>query len=253
MATRRTWEACGITMGCLLAIGWHFAPAPLVAQTFQGRVLEDGSNQPVATALVRLVDGEGTQHAVTIADSAGMYRVDAPGPGAYRLEAARLGYENFETPLLEASTRGAYPVDLLLIPAPLGLPGLAVETQRMSNAQADREIRRIIGLSVGSLRFRPIRFNEIQRHIDAGRNLTDLMRWTNTVSLIVTETRDGPCFALRAGACLPVFLNGLRLNRDFMSGVPLEMVHSIVVITPGDASVAYPSGALLLFTEAWLQ
>jgi hypothetical protein len=31
------------------------------------------------------------------------------------------------------------------------------------------------------------------------------------------------------------------------------MVHSIVVITPGDASVAYPSGALLLFTEAWFQ
>jgi hypothetical protein len=222
------------------------------AQTFQGRVTETTSDEPVAAALVRLVDADGTQRAVTIADSAGVYRLIAPAPGTYRLEAARIGYRNFESPVLEASAGGVYRIDLVLDAAPVELPGLRVET-RISNQEADREIRRIIGLAVPSLRFRPIRFPEIQRHIEAGRNLTDLLRWTNTVNLVVSYTTDGPCYSLRGQGCLPVYLNGLRLNRDFMTDLPLDMVHSIVVITPGDGSLAYPGGAVLLYTGAWLR
>jgi hypothetical protein len=228
-------------------------PSLALAQTFQGRVLEVVSDEPVGTALVRLVDQGGTPRAVTLADSSGVYRLEAPGAGTYRLEAARIGYRNFESPLLEASAGGAYRVDLLLDAAPVELPGFTVEADGLSNQQADREIRRIIGLAVPSLRFRPIRSPEIQRHVEAGRSLSDLLRWTNTASLIVSYTADGPCYSLRARGCLPVFLNGLRLNRDFMTELPLDMVHSIVVITPTDNSMSYPGGAVLLYTEAWLK
>lgn len=229
------------------------APRAAAAQIFQGRVIDQG-NQPVGVALVRLVDEDGSQQAVTLADSVGLYRLAAPRPGTYRLQAARIGYRSFESPQLDAADRsGVHRLDLVLEAEPVALPGFTVEGERMSNRDADREIRRIIGLSVGSLRYRPIRLNEIQRHIEAGRALPDLLRWTNTVSLDVTYTRDGPCFSLRARGCLPVYLNGLQLNRDFMVDVPLDMVHSIVIISPGDGSLAFPSGAVLLYTEAWLR
>lgn len=228
-------------------------PTTALAQTFQGRVVEEVSDEPVGTALVRLVDAQGTPRAVTFADSSGAYRLEAPGPGTYRLEAARIGYRNFQSPLLETSAGGVYRVDLVLDASPVELPGFTVETNRLSNQQADREIRRIIGLAVPSLRFRPIRYPEIQRHVEAGRSLSDLLRWTNTVSLVVSYTADGPCFSLRARGCLPVYLNGLRLNRDFMTDLPLDMVHSIVVITSTDNSMVYPAGAVLLYTEAWLR
>lgn len=226
----------------------------LVAQTFVGRVLDERSEQPVATALVRLVDTEGEGRAVAIADSAGFYRLAAPEPGVYRLEAARLGYENFETPMLDAGQAdGEYPIDLLLRAEPVELPGFTVETNRVPDEQADREVRLMIGLSVSSLRFRPIDFDQIQDHLMRSHSLVDVMRWSNNSGLIVSRDADGPCFSLRARGCLPVYLNGMPLYKDFVEGTPLDMVYRIVVVTPGDGSIVYPSGAVLLYTEAWLR
>ena len=68
-------------------------PPALAAQTFSGRVLDDSNDLPVATALIRLLDPEGEERAITAADSAGRYRLAAPGVGVYRVVAERLGYE----------------------------------------------------------------------------------------------------------------------------------------------------------------
>jgi len=223
-------------------------------QTFTGRVLDERSEEPVTTALVRLVDGEGAQLAVSIADSAGVYRVDVPGPGVYRLEAARIGFENFETPLLEVTNPDAeYPVDLLLRADPVELPGFTVMTDRASAEQVERQVRLMTGLSPASLRFEPLGFGEIQGHIDRAHNLDDVMRWEYAPGVLVRYTTDGPCYVYRSRGCLPVYLNGFRLNGDFMPEVPLDMLFTIVVLTPTDGSIAYPSGAVLLYTEAWIR
>jgi hypothetical protein len=102
------------------------------------------------------------------------------------------------------------------------------------------------------MRYQPIDFDDIQDHIARGHNLEDMMRWSGTAGLIVSFTVDGPCFSLRARGCLPVYLNGLRLNRDFMADVPLDMLHTIVVVTTTDGVMQYPGGAVLLYTAAWL-
>ena len=96
-------------------------------------------------------------------------------------------------------------------------------------------------------------FDAIQGHIMQGHNLEDLMRRTDRAGLIVRYTADGPCFSLRARGCLPVYLNGLRLNRDFMGDVPLDMLYTVVVVTPTDGVMQYGGGAVLLYTEAWLR
>jgi len=237
----------------LLSIASASFTASAEAQTFRGRVVDERDGRPVPTTLVRLVGEDGKQHAVSIADSSGVYRLRAPEPGVYRLEAARIGYENFVTPLLEvAQTGGVYPIDLLMRAAPLPLSGLTVET-RAATREADRQIRLITGLSPASMRHRPIRFPEIQSHLDQGHLLTDLLRWSNTVGLLVSNRIDGPCYSLRGRGCLPVYLNGMPIERDFVDGVPLDMLYTIVVVTPTDGSMAYPSGAVLLYTEAWLR
>lgn len=62
-----------------------------------------------------LLDEEGDQVGVSIADSTGFYRVEASEPGIFRLRAERIGFATFETPLLEArNPDGDYSIDLLL-------------------------------------------------------------------------------------------------------------------------------------------
>ncbi len=239
----------------LMGAGVWIASTPVVsvAQTFQGRVLEDGTEAPVATALVTLLNADGEQVAVSIADEAGRYTVRAPEAGIYRLRAERIGFATFETPLLEAGASDrTYTVDLVLRTDPLQLPGFTVETNRLSNEAADRAVQLILGISPASLRIRPVGYEAIQEHVDRAHNLVDLLRWEAKAGLVITTNHQGPCISVRARGCLPVYLNGLRLRRDFVETVPLEMIYRVVVVTSTDGSMVYPSGAVLLFTEAWL-
>ena len=239
------WLAAGV--------GFAVTPASTSAQTFQGRALEDGSEAPIATALVTLLDADGEQVAVSIADEGGLYRVRAPEPGVYRLRAERIGFATFETPLLQAGASDrSYTVDLVLRTDPLQLQGFTVETHRLSDEAADRAVQLILGISPRSLRIRPVGHDAIQGHLDRAHDLVDLLRWEAKAGLVITTNHQGPCIAVRARGCLPVYLNGLRLQRDFVESVPLEMIYRVVVVTSTDGSMVYPSGAVLLFTEAWL-
>lgn len=240
------------TLAATLA-GLLFAPQSGNAQIFQGRVVDEDGGAPVGAALVRLVDDADGRHAVAITDENGRYRLEASEPGVYRLEAARLGYRNFASPLLEASGTGAtYPVDLLMARAPIELPGFRVEARRISDAEADRQVRLMTGLHPSSLRYSPIGYEQIQDHLVKAHTLVDVMRW-DVPGLIVTRSEQGPCFSVRGRGCLPVYLNGLPLRRDFVEAAPLEMTERIVIVTSTDGSAVYPGGAVLLYTEAWLR
>jgi len=222
------------------------------AQLLQGRVLDQRDEKPVSTAMVRLVDQAGDQRGVSIADSLGLYRIRVPEPGVYRLEAARLGYQNFETPLLEASNpEGEYPIDLLLTPAPVEIEGLTVRANVTSAERTERLLRRDIGLAPASLRYHPFDLEDITHHIDLGHDLVDMMRFSNLAGIVVKLDLEGWCFSLRGFVCLPVYLDGTPLLRDFVDTVPLDMVVTIAVVTPSDGSLAYPLGAVLLYSQAW--
>jgi hypothetical protein len=239
-----------LVVGCAIA-AVPLARAPAAAQVLQGRVVGASGEGPVATALVRLVDEEGEQLAISIADSAGVYRLEAPAPGTYRLQAERLGYQDAETPLLRAiDPEGVFDIDLVMSAAPVEVQGLTV---RVPEDDADQAVQMMIGLNPTSLRFRPVRFDALADHVARAHTLVDVMRWEYAPAVLVRETFDGPCFEYRVRNCLPVYLNSMRLNRDFMPDIPLDMVYRIQVITPTDGSVVYPSGAVLLYTEAWLR
>jgi hypothetical protein len=90
-------------------IAW-FAPllilpyaGPLNAQTIRGQLVESESGRPISGAIVVLLDEETRQVAGVLSNDAGGFIVRAPGPGAYRLRADRIGYASTLSPRLELS------------------------------------------------------------------------------------------------------------------------------------------------------
>lgn len=63
-----------------------------VAQVLHGRVVEEGTGAPVATAEVYLFHPDRTEIARIVTDSAGVFRVVLPGAGSYVLNVHRIGF-----------------------------------------------------------------------------------------------------------------------------------------------------------------
>ncbi len=241
MADRR---ALATTVGFLL-LGFG---GDAGAQTVEGRVLDGEDERPVATAVVRLVDADGDEQAVTAADSLGRYSLEVPEPGIYRLRAERIGYDPLETPLLEMGRAdGVYPLDLLVQRSPVPIEGLEV-----TNREVDRQVRLLTGVSPAALRWEPLRRADLQDHVDRVHDLTDVMRWGNYAGVEVIIYDDGPCYLVRNYGCLPVYLDGFALTPETFDLVPLDMLHTVIVMAPKE-SIQYPAGGVLMYTPGWVR
>ena len=241
----------------LVAVAWGLVLGPaagsLEAQVLQGRVVDQSDESAISGVLVRLVDSTGVAVAVTVSNDEGGYEVDAPEPGTFRIQAARLGFRDFETPMLEVlSPEGRYEVELVLQPAPVELPGFTVETRRWGPAEVRRRVQLAVGVSPASLRMQPILKETLIDHAERAHSLADMMRWTNAAGLITMETDEGPCVQARGRGCLPYYLNDVRLNDEFIDTLPLDMLEMVVVLYPNE-TIAYGSGAILMYTEAWIR
>lgn len=217
-------------------------------QTVQGRVFDAANDQRIANALLRLVDRSGQVRAALAADTTGSYALGVPEPGTYRLRAERLGYEPFESEPFEVQdTTDALRVDLPMRPSPIPVRGVDVSTDVVN-----RRIRDFLGANPAQLRIRPIRAATIRDHAMRGSTLSEMIRWRQIPNLQVLPTRDGPCYQFRGRGCLPVHLDGARLSRAPNALLPLEMLSAVVVLLPNEL-IAYPSGAVHLFTAGFMR
>ena len=192
---------------CLALIGSSHANG----QTFHGRAIDQTTNAPVATTLIRLISEDGSPRGFSIADAAGLYSLNAPGPGVYHVEGERLGYEVFQTSTVEVlSSEGLFPLDLLMKRSPVLIESLVVSTER-----TDEEIRSLIDASPDSLRYGRVQFEEILNQIGRRGDISNALRWSRSEGLVALNTTAGPCFSLQARDCEPIYLNGLHLNREF--------------------------------------
>ena len=101
----------------------------LSAQAVRGRLLDASSAEPVAGALIVLVDGEGTEVASTVTSARGTYVLRAPGAGRFRLRAERIGFQNSlsrEVTLLASQT---VTEELAASSTAIVLPVLSVESE----------------------------------------------------------------------------------------------------------------------------
>lgn len=240
----------GMAVARIMA-GLLLTALPARAQVFEGRVLDEGDGRPVVTALVRLLDDGLEPLAVAVSDTAGRYRIELPGPGRYHLAAERIGYDPFTSHLLEVADAGrTYPVDVGLRAVPMPIPGFVVTAQRFEEVR--RGIRQQIGTSTRALRVQPLMRPEIEDHLARAHGVSDVVRWTNLPGIIVEQTTDGPCFQYRQSHCVDVYLDGMRVRPELVDVLPLDMAETIVFVMPKE-TIAYPGGAVLLYTAGWIR
>ncbi|CAA9372511.1 MAG: hypothetical protein AVDCRST_MAG68-5659 [uncultured Gemmatimonadetes bacterium] len=115
---------CRFVLAALLA-----SPAPLFAQTVEGRVMDRANDQPISEVSVSALNGSGRVVARTVADSAGHFRLEVRGAGAYRLRAVRLGYRQVTSPGFSLGADEALQVDLHLSAGAVDLEPLTIRSR----------------------------------------------------------------------------------------------------------------------------
>ncbi len=134
---RRTSLLAGLLLGLLAAPG--------SGQIVRGHLLDRSAGAPVGGAVVTLVDSAGTDVARVLSRASGWYAMTAPGPGRYRLRAARIGYEDAVTTPFELVAGQALERDLAVTVRAIRLEGLTVK------ARSRCELRREQGVETQAL------------------------------------------------------------------------------------------------------
>ena len=181
------------------------AAAPAAAQSVHGRVLERGTDRPVASAVIELRDGSGVRAQARTFDD-GTFLLVVPRAGIYRVAAARLGYESLLSSDITIAAGDSVSLTFRMASNAVALePVQARSTPRPPPA-------RLAGFYTRSARRRQGHF--ITRDvIDQARasRTSDLLR--RVPGLAFRQTRKGG-FALRGrGGCEPqVYLDGMDVS-----------------------------------------
>jgi Carboxypeptidase regulatory-like domain len=115
--------------GLALLIALATAP-PLRAQSVQGRVLLQTSEEPVAGALVILLDTAGTEVARAATTTSGGFMVRAPGSGTYQVVVRQIGLQAWKSAAFPLTAGAEYPLTLRIEPTPYVLPPITVAARR---------------------------------------------------------------------------------------------------------------------------
>lgn len=241
-------------LAAAVAIG--AATGPLAAQILTGRVLDEVTDTPVIGALIIVVDERGDRILQAESDSVGRYRLRLPGPGAYRLAAERLGYEQGETPLLDLSFEGGRTLDLVLTPTPIGLGEL--EAKVSSERALERSLRHF-GIAPGELsRTRIVTTEEIEA-VAAARDFGDVLSRQNIAGLqVFRDAHKGDlvtCVQVRISAgCATIVIDGVVASLHRAALLPAEAWETMVVLLPHQAGLLFGTqeqgrGAVLLFSR----
>ena len=230
------------------------APA-LSAQTARGRLLTDDTPQrPLPFATVSLHSPDGTERAVTITDTLGLWVLRAPEPGRYTLRARRLGFQMVTSPefTLDAGQTATYNFVVATKPATLR------EVRVMERRELSQRLR-LYGIDPRSSDARRITRDRLESLDDGFHTVADVIRLQNIAGVTVQDLGNGdscvynqrgsPGFT--AGGCMRVLLDGTPFN-ELSSLSPGEL--ELVLILEGAAATGiygpYASdGIVMLFTR----
>jgi hypothetical protein len=243
--------AAGLLMALVLAGG-------AAGQTIAGTVLEEGTQRPVSTALVRLVDRDGDLVRDVLADTLGRFRLAPPAAGEYYLEARRIGYEEWRSPLLALEADGTVAMDVLVRPLPVGLEGFEVTAQRRTiTKRVERELR-YYGLDPAALGRRLIT-REMIAAPPFKRDFSSILTWIPVPGLKGSGGEGASCYRFQRGVslsginCAVIVLNGVEASREILYVLDPEMVERLAVLTPSEARILYgirgDAGAIMIWTS----
>jgi hypothetical protein len=114
----------------LILIAILFSAGKAGAQVLIGRALDNASGMPVTAAEVQLLDREAKVRARTITDSSGWFRVAAPAPGRYIVQATTIGYAPARSEAIELADGIELSIELRLSVNALPIAPVRVLAQR---------------------------------------------------------------------------------------------------------------------------
>ncbi|UCG88097.1 MAG: carboxypeptidase regulatory-like domain-containing protein [Gemmatimonadota bacterium] len=112
-------------------------PPVCLAQTIQGRLVQDSDGQPVPGAFVVLLDASGRAPASAMTDSDGSFTLVAPRPGSYRLRSAVIGWHATLSPSVALERGSVLQYTFAIRPQPVRLDAIVVTQERQCAARAD--------------------------------------------------------------------------------------------------------------------
>lgn len=125
MAPAATTRWMRIATAAALVAAGLLGARPAAAQAVEGRVLDAQTLEPVPGAAVQLVDSAGQPAGAGVTDSQGIFRVDAPAAGEYRLKAERLGLRATITRPVPLAAGQVVGVEVRMAPEPVALESMA--------------------------------------------------------------------------------------------------------------------------------
>ena len=101
----------------------------LSAQAVRGRLLDASSAEPVAGALIVLLDADGAEVTSTVTSARGTYHLRAPGAGVFRLRAERIGFQSSLSNDITLLANQTMTEELTASSSAIVLPVLSVESE----------------------------------------------------------------------------------------------------------------------------
>jgi hypothetical protein len=114
----------------LLAAALTLAAVPARGQTVQGRVVELPGEEPIAGALVALVDTAGLEVTRSATSPSGGFTVGTRVAGRYHVLIRQIGQQPWRSPVFALAASATYPVTFQVDAKPYELPALTVEAKR---------------------------------------------------------------------------------------------------------------------------
>lgn len=103
---------------------------PAAAQVIAGTTLEAASGAAIAGVAVTLLGPDGTEKATAISDSAGLFRLLAPGSGSYTLRAVHIAYDTIASAPFELERNVQLDLELYMGVRPVELEPVVVVERR---------------------------------------------------------------------------------------------------------------------------
>ena len=192
------------------------------AQSIRGRLLEAETGAPIDAGTVVLLSRDGVPIQDVLTDRTGAFLLEAPDPGAYRLQARRLGYLPATTALFELEDADTVEVEYRLSAQAIALQPLTVVAHSRRPAGLLRGFyERAERGGFGTF----ITRDQIEERHPV--HASDLLRTVPGVQLFPTWW--GGALVLMRGSCVPrIYLDGMPIRTtsidDLVSPVELEGV-----------------------------
>lgn len=253
-------------VGVPMIVAGALAPGTVVAQTVSGTLLDGGSAERLLSGSVSLVatDGSVVDHAEV--DDTGRFELTAPGPGAYFIRGACMGYRTRTDGVLELGADAQVQVEFRLRSAATQIGGMAAAdtlgealgVRRLENEGFYERERMGAGQYLGPRR--------MQTRV--GMSLPVVFRGISGASVVEREEFDRPVLRLRcavapvaAGAVQPAFggfVNGVQVFKgefwDVEADVRISDILAIEAYTDrGELPIEYNEvglcGGVLIWTR----